>query len=183
MEDQKLIEQSIRGNSTAQKELYVRYKHLWFTICLRYVQKREDALDVLQNALIKIYMKLDTFDRSQGTFKAWSSKVMVNESIMFQRKYWNSPEVRGGLELVRGTVRNMAHSNLSLEHMTRIIQQLPHGYRVVFNLYEIDGYSHKEIASKLGISIGTSKSQLFKAKSILKKKLESHYREEVKLIS
>ncbi len=182
--EKELIDQCKLGVGAAQKELYLQYKHLWFTICLRYVHKREDALDVLQNALIKIFSKLNTFDSKLGNFKSWSTKVVVNESIMFQRKYWNTPEVGGvNFELINETVESDALANLSLEYMTKLIQELPHGYRIVFNLYEIDGYSHKEIAEKLGISVGTSKSQLFKAKSILKKKLEPIYKEEFKLIS
>lgn len=182
--EQKLINQCKKGVASAQRELYAQHKHLWFTICMRYVNKREDALDVLQNALIKIYSKLDQYDSSLGTFKSWSSKIMVNESIMFQRKYWNKPETSGlNLELISKSEESPAISNLTLEEMTREIQNLPAGYRVVFNLYQIDGYSHKEIGEKLGISVGTSKSQLFKAKSILKKKLEYIFEEEIKMIS
>lgn len=183
-EEQILIDQCKKGVVSAQKELYANYKHLWFTTSLRYVVKRDDALDVLQNSLIKIYSKLNTFDINRGSFKSWSSKIVVNESIMFQRKYWNTPEVgSGSLELLSETVASSAISNLSLEELTKMIQSLPDGYRVVFNLYEIDGYSHKEIAEKLDISVGTSKSQLFKAKALLKKKLEPIYSDDLKMIS
>lgn len=179
-----MIDSCKRGVVASQKELYVQYKHLWYTICLRYVNQRADALDVLQNALVKIFMKLDQFDNGIGSFKSWSSRVVVNEAIMFQRKYWNNNEVKGlNLELINRSESSKAISNLTLEEMTEMIQQLPDGYRIVFNLYEIDGYSHKEISEQLGISIGTSKSQLFKAKSILKKKLEGSYKVELKLIS
>jgi len=183
-EEKKLINQCKLGAPKAQRELYTRYKNLWFTIALRYVNKREDALDVLQNALVKIYSKLDTFDAELGSFKSWSSRVVVNESIMFQRKYWNKPELaESNLELISKPVDGTALANLSLEDMTTMIKELPDGYRMGFNLYEIDGYSHKEIADQLGISVGTSKSQLFKAKAILKKKLEPIYSEEIKMIS
>ncbi len=183
-EEQRLIDQCQKGVVSAQRKLYTSYKHLWFTTSLRYVVKREDALDVLQNALIKIYSKLNTFDNNKGSFKSWSTRIVVNESIMFQRKYWNTPEVgSGNLELLSETVSSSAISNLSLEELTKMIQSLPDGYRVVFNLYEIDGYSHKEIAEKLDISVGTSKSQLFKAKALLKKKLEPIYSDDLKMIS
>jgi len=183
-EQSKLIEQCKLGNAKAQRELYAKYKSLWFTICLRYMHKQEDALDALQNALIKIYSKLDTFQIEVGSFKSWSSKVVVNECIMFQRKYWSKPEFSSqNLELHSGKVDSSALSTLNMEDITRMIQELPNGYRVVFNLYEIDGYTHKEIAQALGISEGTSKSQLFKAKLLLKKKLEPIYKEEAKLIS
>jgi len=182
--DQRIINQCKKGVVSAQKELYTMHRNQWFTICMRYVNKREDALDVLQNALIKIYSKLDQFDANLGTFKSWSSRIVVNESIMFQRKYWNTPVAAiSNLEVLSNTEESKAISNLTLEELTKEIQQLPTGYRVVFNLYEIDGFSHKEIAQQLGISIGTSKSQLFKAKTMLKKKLEHIIKDEIKMIS
>lgn len=175
--DQNLINLSKKGDPIAQKELYDIYRHKWFTICLRYVHKREDAMDVLQNALIKIYTKLDQYDSKLGEFNSWSSRIVVNESIMFQRKYWNKNEISGlNLELITEHQDEKAISNLTLEEMTSRIQKLPTGYRLVFNMYVIEGYSHKEIAEKLGISIGTSKSQLFKAKAILKKQFETDSR-------
>ncbi len=183
-QEQKLINQCKLGKASAQRELYNDYRNLWFTISMRYVNKREDALDVLQNALIKIYTKLHTFDTELGSFKSWSSKIVVNESIMFQRKYWNKPELsESNLEVLSETIDSSAVSNLSLQDMTNMIKELPDGYRLVFNLFEIDGYSHKEIAEQLGISVGTSKSQLFKAKAILKKRLTPIYNEGIKMIS
>jgi len=183
-EEKRLINLCKQGAAAAQREIYTRYKHLWFTIALRYVNKREDALDVLQNALIKIYSKIDTFDTKLGSFKSWSTRIVINESIMFQRKYWNTPEVAGlNLELLNHTEDSKAVSNLSLEELTQVIQELPTGYRIVFNLYEIDGYSHQEIADKTGITVGTSKSQLYKAKAMLKKKLQPNIVDEIKMIS
>lgn len=182
--DQRLINQCKKGVVSAQKELYTMHRNQWFTISMRYVNKREDALDVLQNALIKIYTKLDQFDANLGTFKSWSSRIVVNESIMFQRKYWNKPvSTLSNLEILGKSENSKAISNLTLEELTEQIQKLPTGYRVVFNLYEIDGFSHKEIAEQLGISVGTSKSQLSKAKGMLKKKLENLFDDEIKMIS
>jgi len=182
--DHILINRCKKGDSAAQKQLYELHRHRWFTICLRYVHKREDALDVLQNALIKIYSKLNQFNSELGQFSSWSSKIVVNESIMFQRKYWNKNEISGlNLELINDHEDEKAISNLTLEEMTRRIQKLPTGYRLVFNMYVIEGYSHKEIAATLGISIGTSKSQLFKAKGILKKQIESNLKETNNLIA
>jgi len=168
-----LIVQSKKGVQTAQRKLYDMYKSKWFMICLRYVKKRDDALDVLQNALIKIYSKLDTFDIEKGAFGAWSSRIIVNESIMFQRKYWKGMEsVELNDEIYAPTEEVVSENRLSAEALTNLIQQLPDGYRVVFNMYAIEGYTHKEIAEILGITEGTSKSQLFKAKRILKKQIE-----------
>jgi len=182
-EENKLINLCKHGVKPAQEQLYAKYKTHWFTICLRYLNNREDSLDVLQNALIKIYTKLDQFDSSLGHFKSWSSRIVVNEAIMFQRKYWNKNQVSDfNPEVIDMEKPSKAISNLTMQELTEVIQQLPSGYKIVFNLYAIDGYSHKEIAQKLGISEGTSKSQLFKAKSILKKKLAGRMNEGLKMI-
>lgn len=179
-----LINQCRKGKVNAQKKMYDQCKNHWFTICLRYLNKREDALDVLQNALVKIYTKLDQFDESKGTFTAWSSKIIVNESIMFQRKYWNKNEVAGvNLEIIDVASEPDVYAQLQMEELTKLIQKLPTGYRIIFNMYVIEGYTHSEIAQKLDISIGTSKSQLFKAKNILKKSLKKSSYEHSRMIS
>lgn len=181
--EHKCIEACKQGVASAQKELYANYKNLWFTVCLRYMRRREDAADVLQNALIKIYGKLSSFDSRKGAFKPWSTKIVINECIMFQRKHWNRAAVASDqLEVLSPSQRASAISNLTLEEITKVIHTLPVGYRMVFNMYEIDGYSHREISELLGISIGTSKSQLAKAKANLKQKLSSLMREEIKMM-
>ncbi|MBT8233058.1 MAG: RNA polymerase sigma factor [Saprospiraceae bacterium] len=168
-----LISESQKGVAKAQRDLYDRYKSRWFMICLRYVKKREDALDVLQNSLVKIFSKLDTFDSDRGTFSNWSSRVVVNESIMFQRKFWRAHEtIELHDENLLTTQESNPIENLGAEEITRLIQKLPDGYRVVFNMFAIEGFSHKEIAQILGITVGTSKSQLFKAKNMLKRQIE-----------
>ena len=179
-----LINQCKKGIRDAQKTLYDNYKSKWFMICLRYVKKREDALDVLQNALVKIYSKLDTFDDTKGNFDAWSSRIVVNESIMFQRKFWRQEEVSElNLDYHLTHQDASAISNLTVQELTKMIQKLPDGYRLVFNMYTIEGFSHKEIAEELGITIGTSKSQLFKAKNMLRERLESAFYKEDRFIS
>lgn len=179
-----LINQCKRDSKSAQKVLYNQCKHYWYTICLRYLNKQEDSLDVLQNALIKIFTKIEQFDPNKGNFKSWSSKIVVNECIMFQRKFWNSKEINQfNLEVLDVNCEPAAYSNLRMEELTQLIQSLPTGYRIVFNLYVIEGYSHSEIAEKLDISTGTSKSQLFKAKNLLKKKLEHSELIEERMIS
>lgn len=138
------------------------------------MRNNADALDAMQNALVKIFMKLELFNANFGSFKSWSSKIVSNECIMYQRKYWKSnffQELNGDENCI--SEQENPISSLTAQEMVKQIQKLPDGYRLIFNMYAMEGYSHKEIAEKLGISIGTSKSQLFKAKKILKREIES----------
>lgn len=171
--EDKLIKRAGKYDRKAQSELYAKYRAYWYALCLRYNRNSQDAGDVLQDALIQIFSKLDQFDRNRGTFKSWSGRIVINQSLMFLRK--KRPEQAGAdisdyhsLELVEETPIDI----LSAEEITRLIQKLPDGYRVVFNLYVVEGYSHKEIAELLNISEGTSKSQLYKAKKSLKEQME-----------
>lgn len=138
------------------------------------MRNREDANDALQNAMIKIFSKLDQFKIGVGSFKSWSCKIVVNECIMYQRKYWKfniNQELND--EILCYSHDEDPISALTTEEMIHMIQKLPAGYRVVFNLYVMEGYSHKEISEILDINIGTSKSQLFRAKQILKREIEA----------
>ena len=162
-----------KNGRNAQRELYEEYKHLWYTICLRYNKNDHDASDVLQNALVNIYTKIDQFDIKKGNFKSWSSRIVVNECLMFIRK--NKLNFRiDQLE----EAHNLYDENetplekLSAQELINLIQELPTGYQLVFNLYVMEGYNHNEISDMLKISVGTSKSQLFKARRLLKQKLE-----------
>jgi RNA polymerase sigma-70 factor (ECF subfamily) len=169
----KIIRNAGKNNRKAQSQLYEEFGSLWYSICLRYHQSEEDAQDTLQNALIKIYGNLKQFDPARGSFKSWSSRIVVNENLMLLRKNKNTftvPPDELGHELTDKTLSAM--DILSARELTRLVQSLPEGYRIVFNLYVIEGFSHEEIAGKLGISVGTSKSQLYKAKQQLKQKLE-----------
>lgn len=168
-----IINQSKKGDASAQRRLYELFRTPWFMICQRYLRSRDDALDVMQNALVRIYTKLDSFDPALGTFKAWSSRVMVNECIMHLRKKHLEFESldEGSFDVFADEQENPVQK-LSAEELTKMIQKLPDGYRLVFNLNVIEGYTHKEIAEMLGITEGTSKSQLYKAKNLLKKQIE-----------
>ena len=184
-EDQITLAKARNGDSRAQQKIYSTYKGLWFSICLRYMNERDDALDSLQNGLVKVYSNLNQFDDSKGSFKSWSAKIMVNECIMYQRKYWKLKERDNvDLELVDNSYELDVFSSLGVQELTKIIQTLPVGYRLVFNMYAIEGYNHREISDKLDISVGTSKSQLFKAKKLLQSKLTAQNKiEEVKFLS
>ena len=153
--------------------MYHRHKTDWFRICLRYSKNRADASDALQNALINIFEKIGQFDLNKGNFSAWSNRIVINENLMLLRKKtnaFNTNELREYSDLF--DLNETPVEKLSAEELTNLIQTLPHGYRAVFNLYVIDGFTHPEIAEKLNISSGPSKSQLFKARKLIQSKLE-----------
>lgn len=168
-----LIEQCKQGEPKAQRALYELYQRLWYTICLRYANDRDDANDMLQNALVNIFTKLHLFRPQQGDFKAWSNRVVTNECILFlrhQRYLKFSADLSEAQALAEQGETTV--DKLSAEELTTLLQKLPPGYRVVFNMYVLEGYTHKEIAQALGITEGTSKSQFHKAKELLKRQLE-----------
>ncbi|MFT5724214.1 MAG: RNA polymerase sigma factor (sigma-70 family) [Bacteroidia bacterium] len=173
MDEKDVIKQAQKNKRRAQTLLYETYKTVWYRICLRYNRDVNDAADVLQNALVKIFTKISQFDIAKGSFKSWSSKIVVNENLMHLRKSGVSfvtDELDSGYQLADGSESPL--ESLSRKELTKMISGLPEGYRTVFNLYVLDGYNHREIGEMLHISEGTSKSQLFKAKKILQQKLE-----------
>lgn len=141
-------------------------------ICLRYQNGRFDAEDCLQNALVKIFSKLSTFDPDKGKFEHWSSRVVTNENLIFLRKRKAFDNLDEAEDRIAAPTHFSDEQALSPKQLTSIIQKLPEGYRTVFNLYVLDGYTHQEIAQILNISVGTSKSQLFKARKMLQQQLE-----------
>ena len=168
-----LIQKAKNKDRKAQTALYHEFKVGWYAICLRYCNNKGDASDALQNALINIFQKMQQFDTQKGNFKSWSSKIIVNESLMLLRSKKNA---FSSIEIIDDTMIDQempeVENILSVKEITKLIQSLPLGYRMVFNLYVIEGYKHIEIAEKLGVSIGTSKSQLSKARKLLQQKLE-----------
>lgn len=167
-----LIRRCLAGNPAAQRELYEAFKVPLFRVCLRYAKDRSEAEDMLQDGFIKIFQDLKNY-RGTGVFAGWMRKVMVNTALQHlrkQKKMFPSidlQEVHDQFETDEDI-----HSDLNAKALTQLVQQLPAGYRAVFNLYVIEGYSHQEIAQQLGITTSTSKSQLFKAKASLRGLLE-----------
>ena len=173
MQFKELISKAKKQDAAAQMELYKHFKSYWYAICLRYNGNRFDADDCLQNSLINIFSKLNQFDVNRGDFKSWSAQVVVNDNLMFLRKKKNNFEAFDlDMEIEDVTEISNESSIISSENLTKLIQALPDGYRTVFNLYVLEGYTHKEIASILNISVGTSKSQLSKARKLLQHQLE-----------
>ena len=165
-----LIENALQGNQQAFRKLYEMYKHSLFMVCLRYGKDRSTAQDYLQDAFVNIFKNLKQFDTTKGAFEAWAKRITVNVCLADIRKNTlYSVNITGAEHIESNDVS--ALSQLSLQEMLVHIQQLPYGYRTVFNMYVIDGFSHKEIAAELNVSISTSKSQLMKARNLLQKKI------------
>jgi len=167
-QEEQLIKGCIRRDRSAQKSLYERYSAKMYALCYRYVKDSMDAEDVLVTAFTKIFDRIEQY-KGEGSFEGWMRSVVVNEALSFLRRN-RSMYLETDLEVADrepGTVAD----HLEAEDLLKLIQELPSGYRVVFNMYAIDGYSHKEIADQLGISENTSKSQLSRARAYLQKLL------------
>ena len=167
-----LVERSIKKDSKAQKMLFDRLSIPMMGVCLRYTRSREDAEEVLLEGFHKMFLALKKMNYiSEKAFFGWVKKIMVNEALMHLRRKKEIRTLAINEDLdVEYDVSPI--ENLQTKDLLMIIQQIPIGYRTVFNLYEIEGIGHEEISEKLKISIGTSKSQLHKAKKMLKSILE-----------
>lgn len=155
-----------------QEILYHRFASKMYAVCLRYCKDAEDAQDLLQDGFVKIFKNLEKF-RGEGSFEGWIRRIFVNTSIEHFRKAIKNQSVTDSQELVIEDPSWNALDNLAGKDIIKMIQELSPGYRQVFNMYVIEGYSHKDIGDILGISEGTSKSQLARAKGILKKMVET----------
>lgn len=167
-----IIQQCIKGNPVAQKLLYDTYAKKLYGICLRYSKDEIEAQDILQDSFVKIYTKLDTYQYT-GSFEGWMKRIVTNTAIEYYRRK---------VDLI--TVEDISYSpyltvqeekTLEVEELLKMIQNMPEGYRMIFNLYVIEGYSHNEIADKLKISEGTSKSQLSRARVFLQKQFKDKF--------
>ncbi|MEI2738263.1 MAG: RNA polymerase sigma factor [Chitinophagaceae bacterium] len=161
-----LIKGCIDGNRRMQEELYRRFSPRMYAVCLRYAGNAEEAEDILQEGFIKVFKKLDSF-RSEGSFEGWVRRIFVNTAIEhFRRKRYLMPVTEKEENTIEGKYTSVL-DELGAKDIMALIQELSPGYRTVFNMYVVEGYTHKEIADMLGISEGTSKSQLSRAKVIL----------------
>jgi RNA polymerase sigma-70 factor (ECF subfamily) len=149
-----------------QEELYRRFSPRMYAVCLRYAGNAEEAEDILQEGFIKVFKKLNSF-RSEGSFEGWVRRIFVNTAIEhFRRKRYLMPVTEKEENTIEGKYLSVL-DDLAARDIMALVQDLSPGYRTVFNLYVVEGYTHKEIADMMGISEGTSKSQLSRAKVIL----------------
>jgi RNA polymerase sigma factor (sigma-70 family) len=154
------------GNRRMQEELYRRFSPRMYAVCLRYAGNAEEAEDILQEGFIKVFKKLDSF-RSEGSFEGWVRRIFVNTAIEhFRRKRYLMPVTEKEENTIEGKYTSVL-DELAEKDILALVQELSPGYRTIFNMYVVEGYTHKEIADMLNISEGTSKSQLSRAKVIL----------------
>lgn len=174
MTQAQFIQAVVQGNETARRALYEQYKVKLFMVCLRYGRDRAEAEDMLQEGFMVIFKDIKQYS-GKGNFEGWLRRVMVNTALRYLRK-WKNPFVsmEQHVEIADDNEETKYESRLGVQQLTKMIQELPVGYRTVFNMYAIDGYTHKEIAEYLNISAGTSKSQLAKARKMLRVKVEEH---------
>ncbi|MBQ0736429.1 RNA polymerase sigma factor [Aquimarina celericrescens] len=171
MDIKKLIKKCQKNNRKAQSELFYLYRDVLFALSLKYCKNYSEAEDNLQDAFITIFSKINQYN-FKGSFEGWMKRITINKAI---DKYKKTPYVDNLIreDTIEDVIIDTEELQLSLDELLVYIQGLPDRYRLVFNLYELDGYSHKEIATMLTISEGTSKSNLHRAKSILKTKILS----------
>ena len=167
-DENKVLLGCVKNDLACQRLLYEHHKIAMFTICLRYATDRSDAEDMLQDGFIQVFKAIHQYDATRGVFEAWMRKVFVNTALQQIRKKKMSFVEINDSQHQFSTDEDVV-SQLSIKELLTHIQQLPTGYRTVFNMYVIDGMQHNEIAEQLQISVNTSKTQLFKAKQILKK--------------
>ena len=163
-QEKSLIKKAIDNNRDAQKQLFAQYSPKMLGVCRQYVKDLHHAEDLLLQGFLKVFTNLHKF-KHEGSFEGWIRRIMVNTCISYLRKknVFNLSDE----DYVFNDSATESLENTSVEDIQKLIDQLPEGYKMVFNLYAIEGYKHAEIAKKLDISESTSKSQLFKARKLL----------------
>ena len=164
-----MIDGCLRGSRESQKMLYEHFYGYAMSICLRYSKSREESREIMNDGFMKVFTRLGTRDVN-ASFKSWLRRIMINAAIDHYRKHSKHYQLKDVEDpAVRvSPVEADALNEISYEELIGMVQELSPAYRAVFNLYVIDGYTHEEIATQLSISVGTSKSNLFKAREHLK---------------
>src|SRR6201996_7749280 len=167
---EELIKRCRSGERKAQELLYKQLASKMRGVCMRYATDRMEAEDILQNGFIRMFQKLNDY-RGDGSFEGWVRRIMVHSSIEYYRKHHKMMQVVEINEADEPSVNPLAIAKLDARDLMALIQQLAPGYRIVFNLYAIEGYSHKEIGEIVNITESASKSQLSRARTVLKEQI------------
>ncbi|MFD1062514.1 RNA polymerase sigma factor [Winogradskyella litorisediminis] len=168
---EKLIKHCKKKDANAQSQLYKQYASKLFSLCLKYSKNYAEAEDNLQDAFVTIFNKIEQYN-NQGSFEGWIKRITINTAL--QRYRQASVYSLNDADAIEDVTLEIENEDIDLDFLLSIIQELPDRYRLVFNLYVLDGYSHNEIAELLKISNGTSKSNLARARMILKQKIEDY---------
>ena len=168
---EQLILNCSNNDTKAQSELYNLFSSKLFSVCLKYSRNYAEAEDNLQDAFVTIFNKMSQY-KSKGSFEGWLKRITINTALQCYRN-------KGVFDIINensieDVTLDVEDDDITIDYLLRIIQELPDRYRLVFNLYVLDGYSHKDIASMLDITTGTSKSNLARARQILKDKIEQY---------
>ncbi len=172
MSDEELIKGCIKEDESSQRELFHRYAGKMLGVCQRYARNSADAEDIVQDSFIKIFEKIHQF-KSEGSFEGWIRRIVVNTALKKYTIIRYEKEI-SGFEVTDRNESSMeasAYSHLNEKELLGLINNLPDGYRLIFNLFVIEGYQHEEIAQMLKIQPGTSRSQLVKARNMLKQQI------------
>ncbi|HTB99804.1 MAG TPA: sigma-70 family RNA polymerase sigma factor [Ferruginibacter sp.] len=172
MTEHQLIKACIKEDAASQKEVFDHYSGRMMAVCLRYARSSADAEDILQDAFIKVFDKMHQF-KFEGSFEGWIRRIVVNTALKKYSLRRYEKEVVGYeiKDKDESSVEASAYSDLTAKELMDLINMLPSGYKLIFNLYVIEGYQHDEIAEMLGIQPGTSRSQLVKARNMLQKQI------------
>ena len=172
MTEQDLVKRCIKKDSASQKVLFEQYASVMMTVCRRYSGNQQEAEDILQESFIRVFLYINQY-KFKGSLEGWIKRIVVNCALRaLQKKKIHFVEIKDE-QLAAQPVDSDALSNLNEEELLKLISSLPEGYRIVFNLYVLEGYNHDEIAGILHIKTATSRSQLAKARNLLKEKIKS----------
>jgi len=168
-EEKKLIAQALDNNRHAQHQLYSKFAPKMLGVCRQYIKDLQQAEDIMITGFMKVFTNLGNFEH-KGSFEGWIRRIMINECISFIRVKKEVKFMED--EFFVEDTHNSIETQLSLDDLQFLIDNLPEGYKMVFNLYVIEGYKHQEIAQMLGITEGTSKSQLSRAREMLQTQIQ-----------
>jgi len=172
MDDETLVRECAKGNSKAQRALFDKFAPKMLSVCSRYMGKSEEAEDVLQDGFVKVFQKIVEF-KMEGSLEGWIRRIVVNTALDAIRKNKkNLGDVSVDDVSYKVSYTDDSFDDMDVRHLLKLINELPDGYRVVFNMFAIEGYSHKEIADTLGVTENTSKSQYSRARAFLRNQLE-----------
>lgn len=177
MDDITLVTECAKGNPKAQRALFDKFAPKMLSVCLRYVRNMDEAEDAVQDGFVKIFQKVAEF-KMEGSLEGWIRRIMVNtalDSLRRNKKLLGDTTVDDVSYKVGFS--DHAFDDMDVNHLLKLIDALPDGYRVVFNMFAIEGYSHKEIADTLGVTENTSKSQYSRARAYLRNQLEQAERD------